>query len=640
MNGMKNGLAKLGFDVAQLPYLLRTAFAAGVALLVAYLLGLEHPQWAAMTVWAASQPTRGQLLEKGLFRFLGTVVGVGAGVGLVALSHGNDWVLIAGLALWIGLCAAAGNLFSGFLTYGLMLSGYSASMVALLDTVNRGHVLELGLDRLLTISAGVATALVIGLIFTPAAQETVLGHRLQLLTARIMRSMANCIRFGPEKIVGELPGLLSEMALIEEALEPFGAGSLRSRQFVRSARAVLVAEVAALLWLRTGPAHVWPTNIADELDAAALALDVSAGIDAVDVPLRRIVAECGQSARISQTLMPLASALRAHIGGRGADDDDIRLSNPLVLHRDWIGARQAFIRATGAMLLAGALWVATGWRDGPFMLLGLSIMVSLFSTFENPAKILRFVVFGQAAGVVGALLCRFIVWPHASTEFELVLMVLPFILFGAFFAGHKRMAGFGFDYNMVMLLLLKPALPLTGSFAGGLETGFAVVIAPLIALITFRLVYPVDGRRRMNMLIAAMVAELKAIADNPHAVEQRTIWRARFYYRLLRLVRLQDKTGGQLPSAVNGGLAILGLADVLYDFHARQADLATSAAIKRATKLSLLRLKDIDRTPEKVALALARTAMRLDLANPRSGRPLMVLAKDIGSCGAFFKLAR
>jgi hypothetical protein len=65
--------ARWGFDPVRLRQHLRTAFAACLALLAAWQLGLEHPQWAAMATWAASQPLRGQLLEKSFFRVAGTV---------------------------------------------------------------------------------------------------------------------------------------------------------------------------------------------------------------------------------------------------------------------------------------------------------------------------------------------------------------------------------------------------------------------------------------------------------------------------------------------------------------------------------------------------------------------------------------
>ena len=52
---MRAGTA-LGFHVPVVAFALRTAFAAFVALLIAYAVGLEHPHWAAMSAWASSQP--------------------------------------------------------------------------------------------------------------------------------------------------------------------------------------------------------------------------------------------------------------------------------------------------------------------------------------------------------------------------------------------------------------------------------------------------------------------------------------------------------------------------------------------------------------------------------------------------------
>jgi uncharacterized membrane protein YccC len=64
-------ITRLGWDIPRLRFAFRTALSACGALLIAWLLKLEHPQWSAMTVWAAAQPVRGQLLEKSLFRMGG-----------------------------------------------------------------------------------------------------------------------------------------------------------------------------------------------------------------------------------------------------------------------------------------------------------------------------------------------------------------------------------------------------------------------------------------------------------------------------------------------------------------------------------------------------------------------------------------
>lgn len=127
-------LNRLGFDPGRLRYALRTAVGSCLALMVVWLLGLEHPQWAAMTVFAASQPARNILVEKSFFRAAGTLVGTVVGVLLVVIADGQALILVLGLALWIGLCTWSGNVLRGFVAYGTILADDTDAMVALLDT--------------------------------------------------------------------------------------------------------------------------------------------------------------------------------------------------------------------------------------------------------------------------------------------------------------------------------------------------------------------------------------------------------------------------------------------------------------------------------------------------------------------------
>ena len=71
----------------------------------------------------------------------------------------------------------AGNVLRGFISYGTILAGYSASMVALLSTAHPDRVLLLGVDRFLTVFTGVAVAMLVGLLFTPKAAEEEGGGR-------------------------------------------------------------------------------------------------------------------------------------------------------------------------------------------------------------------------------------------------------------------------------------------------------------------------------------------------------------------------------------------------------------------------------------------------------------------------------
>ncbi len=636
-------MAALGFDLPRLNFALRTAIAACLALLIAWAIGLEHPQWSAMTVWAAAQPTRGQLLEKSFFRTFGTLVGVAAGVALVAFSGGDPRPLVIGLSLWIGLCVAAGNLLRGYVSYGAMLSGYSASMVALLDTGHPDHMLALGADRAGTIMVGVLTALVIGWAFTPAAAEQEMTGRMRRVTARLLRDLAASLRAGNASALDdEQRSLLAEMAAIDEMLDPHAAGSLRSRQAVRALRTVLSVQISLLLAGRRGGCGEGSV-VADLLDEAAAGFEGGNGSDGPLAQIDRAADRAGLQTDLGETLQALSHAIRAHRMALGQDigasTSVAQTGHPIVLHRDWVGARQAAIRAMLCLLVVGLFWVLTGWTAAPFLLLGLSIMTTIFSTFDNPAHTMRFVLLGQVLGALGALACRFLAWPLATTELQVVLLTMPFILAGALFFSHRRTLPSAFDYAMVSLLLLHPTLPLPGDLATMLSSVVAVVAAPLVALVAYRVIFPLNADVRLETLISMMVHELQDMARAEDASEHRRTWRARLYHRLFRLIRFAERGGDRHREVTDGGLAILSIGYAILSLQ----DLVRSGSLAdgegRATLAALQRLKKVGSEPQKAAFALERAAHRLSGHHVRAGASAASAAAALKANIAFIRRA-
>ena len=591
-------LAGLGFDPARLRFGLRTALAACLAVLIAWLAGLEHPQWAGMSVWAASQPLRGQLIEKAFFRFTGTIVGSAVGVMLVLASGVHPWLLVAGLALWVALCTWAGNILRGFVAYGTVLAGYTAAMVSLLDS-GHGGVLALGLDRMATVLTGVATATVIGLLFAGATNGGGLQHRLRVVLADLLDHIADA-KGNP----GTDGALLSRFAALDEELEAHAAGSLRSRRAVRAVRSMLLAAISLVFWRRDGE-PVAETSLA--LHRAATALRD----DAPD----RAVAELDQAREALPDGHDLAAVLgrlrvtldrwsRAEAPGYDAD-------HPVVLHRDRTGATEAAQRAGGTLLLFGALWLITGWEAGNYLLLGLSVMISLFSTFENPVLQMRNVWLGQVAGVLGALACRWLVWPMAGSEAEMLALLVPFVLLGPLLMAHRRSQAMSFDYNMVLLLMLQPHFPLTGSFAGSVSAGLAVAAAPPAAMAAYRWIYPVTRRRRTDALLAAMLNDVAALAGHPEALDAPLLWRARLYHRTLRLVRMTEGAPRAQAEAMEAAGGLFDLGRGVMACHALLADASTPAPVRRAARAALSRTRALSGRPDRAGGAFERLAGRL-----------------------------
>lgn len=565
------------------------------------MLGLEHPQWAGMTVWAASQPVRAHLIEKSLFRALGTLIGAAYGVLLAssAAHWGGPALLVVGVALWLGLCAAAGNLVRGFASYGALLAGYSAAMVALLDAGHLEDVPTLGLDRAATVLVGVAVALLVGLALTPRGAEGDIPLRLRHATAEILGAVAARLHAPNAPVDAEAGArLLRDLARLDDEIDGEGAGSLAARREARTRRRTLMAQVSAILWVQATPRVEPDPRLADALDDVSAMFAAHAPVAERRLALARVARQA--EGELRRVLVGLGSALPRTAGERMPD----RRPEPLRLHRDWVAAREAAVRAAGTILVIGAVWVLTGWWAGPLMMLGAAILTSVFSTMDAPLALLPRVAVGQALGVLGALACRWLVWPHMGGEAGLVLAMLPFVLAGGVVAGVPTLMPLSFDFNMVLLLLLQPAWPLTGAFEHSIVSGLAVVSGPVIAMAAFRFIHPPSASRRRDALLRTLVADVEAIAAHPDAARRMAVWRSRLHHRLLRLTRWTDRAGLDTAQAAAGGIALVRLGQALIALESRLAEPDLTPEARQAIALALARSARVGSSPERAADAL------------------------------------
>lgn len=656
---LQRALTACGFHLPALVFALRTALAGFVALAVAYAMGLEHPHWAAMSAWASSQPMREHLLSRGIYRFSGSVVGVAFAVALVLLAQDSLWVLAVGMAGWGALCAFLGNLQRGYMVYGCMLAGYSAAMVVLLHHGPADNIWAFAADRMLTVVTGVLAALCIGWCFAPRRKAAVLIAQSRQALAAVLDATVARLRGQAAPQGQDNASLLLRLAEVEELLELYPEGSRTARntskamhwqqhqalelvyhlgQSAEDGAATDSVWAFAAAQADTG-AHVAAAALAalaDALHALAQVLRQAPAADSaaahtVDAALRQAIAACESLVESIQAtghavqpglnalyllLQEMRRAVRAEqldLGGHasvGAALADRRV-DPLPLHRDWVGAKEAAIRAGGTLLCFGVLWAWTGWSLIAFGMLGLSVMLLVFSAFENPNRTMAFVLRGQLIGAALALLCQWLVWPWAQSGWQMVWMVLPFALLGGLLFAHKRTAAGAMDTNMAMLILLAPVFPYTLDMGKSVTYALAVVSGPALAWLVYRCIYPTNAQRRMRTLAQMMVVEVPALAQRmveegkpsllPSLPASMTVapagfWQAQLHHRLLRLVRWADKT--QHPRRAT--LPELGLA--------LRSTQSTMLQLQQWRRDTILVTPQLRRTERLAELALRRTA--------------------------------
>lgn len=600
----------LGFHVPVLAFALRTAVAAFVALLLAYAIGLEHPHWAAMSAWASSQPLREHLLARGFYRFAGSMVGVLFAVALVLVAQDSLWVLALGLAVWGGFCAFWGNAQRGYMVYGWMLAGYSAAMVVLLHHGPAAGITHLAGDRMLTVVTGVVAALAISWCFAPRRKAAVLIGQSRATIAKVLQAALAQVQGKPRPQGMDTASLLSQLAQVEELLELYPEGSYRARQtaqtihWQQSEAMELVYQMAghpnaarheqgaAAPWLAAVAAVVERLQTAPQSDEAALAQALQHAVQQVQVH--------SDAHPLLVYMLPLLHALQS---GLAVEQRDLgaapksSLQQPLPVlpkHRDWLGARQAGLRTGGTMLLVGLLWAWTGSSTIGFGLLGLSVMLLVFSSFESPSRTMAFVLRGQIIGAALALMCQAVVWPLAQSSTQMVWMVLPFALVGGLLFAHQRTAAGALDTNMAMFILLAPRFPDPLSMGEHTHMALAIVAGPALAWVVYRFVYPTQAVVRLRNVLRMMWLQVPAAAAQAvQGHSSPSSWVEQLHHRMLRLTRWADKTQwayrAQLPAM---GLALRSTQSVveqLQQWRKMQPAGASTRAMKRV-ELALRRL--------------------------------------------------
>ena len=578
---------RAGFDRNRLTFAFKTATVAFIALVVAQALGLEHPQWSAMTVWATAQPMREHLLEKGLWRFLGTISGIIVGVALIFAGQWQPWALVLGLALWVGLCSGIGLLQRGMVAYGTILAGYSAAMVALLSTAHPEHVLLLGLDRFLTIAVGVVLAMGLGYFFTPKRPAHTLSDALRATSAACLHSVLSQAK---SPASAHTTDLLQKIALLDEGMDMHAIGSLKSRQRVQQARLVLLAQLNLALYLQQHPRLSLSEDLQAAIAACAQAMPSATAFTILPTPPLADTA--------TTELIDLINALLLALSQSTRQTTRTSAHTHLRLHRNWLGAAHTFVRTFSVLGVVGLLWLYTGWSFLPFMMLGLSVMLSIFASFENPAWFMRYVTLGQAMGAGAALVCMWLVWPLAHSSWQMVWWMLPFMASCVFIYAYKRSMLASFDYIMVMLILLQPSFPIHIGFAQSVGNAVSVVMGPAIALLAYRFIFPAHPSKRLQHLLTMVRYETRSLCAPHLQADQVLAKRTRLIHSLLRAQRLNDKHAQSNPDIAADILKQLAKIELIVGL---QQSLQDHAQVSSSTRRLMRAVLKTWQSPERDA---------------------------------------
>lgn len=584
MASFKSFVFLLRPDRVALMRALRGTAAALLAFTAAALLKLDSPYWAAMTVWAVAQPTRGTLIGKAVSRFAGTLVGALVSIPILQLYPSSPFGLIAVLALWGGLCSLLANLLTGFRAYTALLAGYTAPLVTMVALFHQPEQInEMAASRVACILVGIAASTLLTWLWTPASELGLLRQRVERTATEACRWMAAVLSGAatPDAIAALEARVISDMAVMDDQCDLGSSGASAVRQERRQVRHLLASVLNAMALTRALADELAVTD-APGLSVSALHAQLRTAEPRAQTLLQTLDAwlaaqgwspasppqpgECWRALpdELQQCLLDWRLALMAVVAdlqrpAASASRSSVREGPSLAAVRNWPDALRSGIRTALVVAVLGGGWVVTGLPLFLMAMMGASMLSSIFATFEAPQASILQAVKGTLAGTAAALLCGLLLLTHVHSLPALLLVLAPFIYVGALLLTERSTIGIGMDYSMVFLLVTAPALPVAMDRAHFLRVAPGPLLGAVVAAAALHFLLPTGPRRRLNDVLESIISDLHRLSVTAQTPSDGGLLRARALHRALRLVLRASSAGYDTRPVVPVALASLNL---------------------------------------------------------------------------------
>lgn len=440
-------------------FTLRTFAAGMVALYLALRLGLDEPKWSMMTVYIVAQPLGGMVLAKGIYRFLGSLVGAAMALLLVGSLAQQHLVFLLAMALWLGVCTFCASLLRNFRSYAFVLAGYTALIIGLPGAMSPNQAFSDAVARVTEIGLGIlCTSLASVLVWPRSAADRYLASAREQLVG-LIQLVADSAggHLAARDLQGRRGALLNGGIALENLREHALFDSIRLRRRAGLCRR-LGHELLAMI-SSVGPLNGYVHRYSPQRRPAALQ-SLLDGIAALD-PEEEFQALRGRLSDLHNRAMALAHRLRADqlddneydfyavqqlLEHAGELCDRLRSSVVLFamltdraplshwrsgttrLHLDYGAALRNGARAALIIAAASFIWFWSESAQGPQIVIMSAVICALFSTRDNPIGAASGFVKGAACAALAAILYRLFLLPGTEGFAALVWWLAPIYL--------------------------------------------------------------------------------------------------------------------------------------------------------------------------------------------------------------------
>ena len=502
----------LGFPPTSWAFAIRIWVAGILALYVSFWLSIEMPVMAVITVAIIAEPTRGQALDKAVFRVLATIIGVAASIAITGLfSQTRDLLLIA-YAGWMGLCVYAALLLDGNRAYAAVLSGFTVALVAIQEIDNPGHVFEAGMMRGASILIGIASLTIVNdLLFAPNRHNR-LATQLADIRNRVGKYAKSAV-LGETRQPTESAGLLAEISSLRADTSSLAfessSGPARSAA-AHNAAAALVAQLHAVRSLNVLP--VTADKATSERIVRALERDENI------LPSSRVAWRANAKSNTDTTaslawsleeLFRRDEQVRQNLAALRTDERPPCHWRPLI-YRSHRAAIEGGVRAAIWVALAGIFLVYAGWPAANTSLALVGTFVGLGATTPNPRATTALALLAAPIGGFLAGLLEFVVLDGVDA-FPLLAIALAPLVIGAgllITLPNRIVAALGRFVLIFTLVIVSPTNPQTYNGQSYIFFFLFAFLAPGLLLAMQFLVPPVSQEQRRRWMLSSVRQEL------------------------------------------------------------------------------------------------------------------------------------
>lgn len=562
-------------DRRALQFAIKTLIGGGLALWLALRWGLEQPAWALMTAFIVAQPLSGMVVQKGLARLLGTLVGTIMSVVFMGLFAQTPWLFLLALALWLGLCTASSTLLRSAWSYSFVLAGYTVAIIALPAITHPLTVFDQAVARCTEICLGILCATAASALLWPMRVERQLADQARaawqsgMTAARATLAGDGQARKGLLEILGRIVAVDAQR---EHAWFEGGLGRQRARAISGLSQKLLM-----LLRIARSVRRQWKQLEPQEAEQLLPWMtEVQAALASADTPtlqaLRPRLLDASHDPQISaaqsyclvrftllmDTAMAAGAALKAVEEGKETVDPP----RTLTPHRDLSLALVFGARSALAFLVVSCFWLATAWPAAAGALVLTCVVCSLFASRENGAQIGMSFMRGIFLAIPSAFIVGQILLPQWS-GFALLCMGMGVpLFFGALGMAKPQIGATATSFCLHFIVLVAPLNEMKFDVATFFNSAQAMVVGVGAAVLAFHLLILRNPAWHGRRLLAATLDDLVRLTRrNLRGAE--SWFGGRMADRLLQLARHYPELPEPARSRWDDGLLGLDIGDEL-----------------------------------------------------------------------------